>query len=150
MHAISGKISGLYTKQNSAQPGGGIDILIRGAGSINASNRPLYIVDGFPISEVEDMTGKDPKMNPGTQGVLNFLNPNDIESIEVLKDASATSIYGARAANGVILITTKRGKAGRTTVSYSTNFSVQKYTDKYDLLPLNEWMTLYKIGRAHV
>ena len=143
MHAISGKISGLYTKQNSAQPGGGIDILIRGAGSINASNRPLYIVDGFPISEVEDMTGKDPKMNPGTQGVLNFLNPNDIESIEVLKDASATSIYGARAANGVILITTKRGKAGRTTVSYSTNFSVQKYTDKYDLLPLNEWMTLY-------
>ena len=82
-------------------------------------------------------------MNPGTQGVLNFLNPNDIESIEVLKDASATSIYGARAANGVILITTKRKKAERTTVSYSTNFSVQKYTDKYDLLPLNEWMTLY-------
>lgn len=140
IHAISGKVSGLYTRQNSAQPGGGIDILIRGAGSVNASNRPLYIVDGFPISNVEEMQTGDAKMNPGTQGVLNFLNPNDIESIEVLKDASASSIYGARAANGVILITTKKGAKGRAVVSYSGQYSFQKYTDRYDLLPLNEWM----------
>ena len=79
-------------------------------------------------------------MDPGTQGVLNFLNPNDVESIEVLKDASATSIYGARAANGVVIITTKRGKEGKAKVSYSYNYSYQKYSDTYDLLSLPEWM----------
>ena len=79
-------------------------------------------------------------MDPGTQGILNFLNPNDVESIEVLKDASATSIYGARAANGVVIITTKRGKEGKARVNYSYNYSFQKYTDNYDLLSLQEWM----------
>jgi TonB-dependent SusC/RagA subfamily outer membrane receptor len=79
-------------------------------------------------------------MDPGTQGILNFLNPNDVESIEVLKDASATSIYGARAANGVVIITTKRGKEGKARISYSYNYSFQKYTDNYDLLSLQEWM----------
>ena len=79
-------------------------------------------------------------MDPGTQGILNFLNPNDVESIEVLKDASATSIYGARAANGVVIITTKRGKEGKARVNYSYNYSFQKYTDNYDLLSLKEWM----------
>lgn len=78
--------------------------------------------------------------DPGTQGILNFLNPNDVESIEVLKDASATSIYGARAANGVVIITTKRGKEGKARISYSYNYSFQKYTDNYDLLSLQEWM----------
>lgn len=140
-HALSGKASGLYIKQNSAQPGGGLDILVRGAGSVNASNDPLYIVDGFPIAKLDQASGGDAKMNPGTQGILNFLNPNDVESIEVLKDASATSIYGARAANGVVIITTKRGKEGKAKVNYSYNYSFQKYSDKYDLLSLQEWMT---------
>lgn len=140
-HALSGKAAGLYVKQNSAQPGGGLDILVRGAGSVNASNAPLYIVDGFPIAKLDQSNGGDAKMDPGTQGILNFLNPNDVESIEVLKDASATSIYGARAANGVVIITTKRGKVGKPRVNYSYNYSFQKYADKYDLLSLQEWMT---------
>lgn len=139
-HALEGKAAGLYVRQNSAQPGGGLDILVRGAGSINANNEPLYIVDGFPIAKLDQIATSDRKMDPGTQGVLNFLNPNDVESIEVLKDASATSIYGARAANGVVIITTKRGKEGKAKVSYSYNYSYQKYSDKYDLLSLPEWM----------
>lgn len=139
-HALEGKAAGLYVRQNSAQPGGGLDILVRGAGSINANNDPLYIVDGFPIAKLDQIASSDRKMDPGTQGVLNFLNPNDVESIEVLKDASATSIYGARAANGVVIITTKRGKEGKAKVSYSYNYSYQKYSDTYDLLSLPEWM----------
>lgn len=139
---LGGKAAGLYVHQNSAQPGGGTDILIRGAGSVNADNSPLYVVDGFPIAKLDQPGGGDAKMDAGTQGILNFLNPNDIESVEVLKDASATSIYGARAANGVVLITTKRGKTGTTRVTYSYDFSYQKYSDMYDLLSLREWMQL--------
>jgi TonB-linked SusC/RagA family outer membrane protein len=139
-HALAGKAAGLYVRQNSAQPGGGLDILIRGAGSVNASNDPLYIVDGFPIAKLEQEKGSNERMDPGTQGVLNFLNPSDIESIEVLKDASATAIYGARAANGVVIVTTKRGKSGRVRVNYSYEYSYQKYSDNYDVLSLQEWM----------
>ena len=93
-HALEGKAAGLYIRQNSAQPGGGLDILVRGAGSVNASNDPLYIVDGFEVSDID------------------YLSNSDIESIQVLKDASSSAIYGARAANGVVLITTKSGKSG--------------------------------------
>jgi TonB-linked SusC/RagA family outer membrane protein len=139
-HALEGKMAGLYIRQNSAQPGGGLDILIRGAGSVNSSNEPLYIVDGFPIAKLDQTKGNNQRMDPGTQSVLNFLNPNDIESIEVLKDASATAIYGARAANGVVIITTKRGKEGKARVNYSYNYSYQKYADNYDVLSLKEWM----------
>ena len=91
-HALAGKAAGLYVRQNSAQPGGGLDILVRGAGSVNAKNDPLYIVDGFPIAKIDQPRGVNDRMDPGTQGVLNFLNPNDIERVEVLKDASATAI----------------------------------------------------------
>lgn len=139
-HVLVGKAAGLYVRQNSAQPGGGLDILVRGAGSVNASNDPLYIVDGFPIAKLDQIETSDRKMNPGTQGILNFLNPNDVESVEVLKDASATSIYGARAANGVVIITTKRGKEGKARVNYLYNYSYQRYSDRYDLLSLQEWM----------
>lgn len=114
--------------------------MIRGAGSVNASNDPLYIVDGFPIAKIDQPGSNNGRMDAGTQGVLNFLNPNDIESIEVLKDASATAIYGARAANGVVIVTTKKGKEGKATVNYSYNYSFQKYTDNYDVLSLKEWM----------
>ncbi len=140
--ALNGKAAGMYVRQNSAQPGGGVDIFVRGASSINASNDPLYIVDGFPIAKLDQPSGGDAKMDPGTQSILNFLNPNDIESIEVLKDASATSIYGARAANGVVIITTKRGKTEMAKVNYSYDFSYQKYADMYDLLSLKDWMQM--------
>ena len=139
-HALAGKAAGLYVRQNSAQPGGGLDILVRGAGSVNAKNDPLYIVDGFPIAKIDQPQGVNDRMDPGTQGVLNFLNPNDIERVEVLKDASATAIYGARAANGVVIVTTKRGAEGKPQVDYSYNYSYQKYSDKYDMLSLQEWM----------
>ena len=139
---LKGKVAGLTIRQNSAQPGGGFDILIRGAGSVQASNQPLYVVDGFPITDIQqpDIPGR---YQTGTQSPLNSFNPNDIESIEVLKDASATSIYGSRAANGVILITTKKGKEGKPNVTYSDNFSFQKYNNNtFDVLPLNEWMVV--------
>jgi len=138
---LKGKVAGLMIRQNSAQPGGGLDILIRGAGSINASNDPLIVVDGFPISDLQQPESGG-RYQAGTQSILNSFNPNDIESIDVLKDASATSIYGSRAANGVILITTKRGSGsdGIPVVQYSTNYSLQKYNNSFDVLPLNEWM----------
>ena len=136
---LKGKVPGLFITQNSAQPGGGLDILVRGAGSVNASNAPLIVVDGFPITDLQQPeTGG--KYQAGTQSILNSFNPNDIESIEVLKDASSTSIYGSRAANGVILITTKRGTEGKARVDYSFNYTFQKYNNSFDVLPLNEWM----------
>ncbi|HMO63487.1 MAG TPA: TonB-dependent receptor [Ferruginibacter sp.] len=136
---LRGKVAGLTIRQNSAQPGGGLDILVRGAGSVNASNAPLFVVDGFPITDLQQPESGG-RYQAGTQSILNSFNPNDIESIEVLKDASATSIYGARAANGVILITTKRGKEGGLKVQYSNNFSIQQFKNPFDVLPLNEWM----------
>ena len=137
-HALQGKAAGLVISQNSAQPGGGLDIRVRGEGSINGSKTPLYVVDGFPITELEQPSTTNERMVAGTQSVLNFINPADIESIEVLKEA--TAIYGSRAANGVVLITTKRGKEGRTVVSYSGSYSIQQYTDNYDVYNLKEWM----------
>lgn len=139
-HALKGKAAGLMIRENSAQPGGGLDILIRGAGSQLASNAPLIVVDGFPVTELKQPESSEIRYVPGTQSVLNTFNPNDIESIEVLKDASATAIYGSRAAHGVILITTKRGKEGRPLVQYSTSYAYQKYQNSFDVLPLNEWM----------
>ncbi len=140
-HVLRGKAAGLQIVQNSAQPGGGLDILIRGAASINASNQPLIVIDGFPITDFQQPeTGN--RYDGGTQGILNSFNPNDIESIAVLKDASATSIYGARAANGVILITTKKGKTGKVQVDYSSSYSYQAYNDSFDVLNLPEWMQL--------
>lgn len=138
---LRGKVSGLQITQNSAQPGGGLDFQIRGAGSINASNQPLIVVDGFPITDFQQ-PGTGNRYSGGTQSILNSFNPNDIESISVLKDASATSIYGARAANGVILITTKKGVTGKVEVSYSSSISLQAYNDNFDVLSLKEWMKL--------
>ncbi|MEC7265237.1 MAG: SusC/RagA family TonB-linked outer membrane protein, partial [Bacteroidota bacterium] len=138
---LRGKVSGLQITQNSAQPGGGLNFQIRGAGSINASNQPLIVVDGFPITDFQQ-PGTGNRYSGGTQSILNSFNPNDIEAISVLKDASATSIYGARAANGVILITTKKGVSGKVEVSYSSSLSLQAYNDNFDVLSLQEWMKL--------
>ena len=140
---LKGKVAGLTVVQTSAQPGGGLDILIRGNGnpSGTADGRPLYVVDGFPINQDDTkQPGSGGRYNAGSESPLNSFNPNDIESIEILKDASSTSIYGARAANGVILITTKKGSEGTPKVSYSANYSIQKYNNPFDALPLNEWM----------
>ena len=137
---LSGKASGVQVLQTSAQPGGGVNIVIRGAGSVDAGNAPLYVIDGFPINNnsVEPGTGD---YSVGKRDPLSSINPNDIESIEILKDAASTAIYGARAANGVILITTKRGKEGRTNVDISYTGSVQKVDNYFDMLDAKEFMT---------
>ncbi|SDF04180.1 TonB-linked outer membrane protein, SusC/RagA family [Pricia antarctica] len=136
---LQGKVAGLQVTQNSAQPGGGLNFLIRGAASINASNQPLIVVDGFPITDFQQPESGN-QYEGGTQNILNSFNPNDIDDIQVLKDASSTSIYGARAANGVILITTKKGVAGKIQIDYSSSLSLQDYNDAFDVLKLKEWM----------
>jgi len=119
---LSGKVSGVNVSTNSGRPGGNTNIVIRGANSINSSNNPLYVVDGVVLSN--GVTDVSP---------ISYLNPNDIESMNVLKDASATAIYGARGANGVILITTKRGQSGGQ-ISYSSYASISKMARKLDVL----------------
>jgi len=113
--ALSGKIAGVQVNNNSGRPGGRSNVRVRGFSSINSSNNPLYVVDGIQLPQGT----KDQFSNP-----IDYINPNDVVSIEVLKDASSTAIYGARGANGVILITTRRGKSGEGKVTYDVDFSV--------------------------
>lgn len=140
-HALAGKAAGLQVSAVSAQPGGGTNFRIRGAASVNASNDPLIIIDGFPISTPNEDKIKTGKYSSGTtDNILASINPNDIESIEVLKDASSTAIYGARAGNGVIIITTKKGKTGAPKVTYSGTASVQTLANSYDMLDAKDFM----------
>jgi TonB-linked SusC/RagA family outer membrane protein len=122
---IQARVAGVQIVQNSGAPGGNVSVRIRGTNSINGTSEPLYIVDGIQISNGGGLTDISP---------LSTINPNDIESVEVLKDASATAIYGSRAANGVVLITTKRGKAGKTSVSYESYYGVQKVSKTIPVL----------------
>ncbi|WPP51895.1 SusC/RagA family TonB-linked outer membrane protein [Catalinimonas niigatensis] len=133
---IAGKAAGVQVVQNSAEPGGGISINIRGSGSINAGNSPLYVIDGLPIDNSAAVAGVGERFTTSrtTRNPLAALNPADIESIEILKDASATAIYGARGANGVILITTKNGTAGRFKVNYNGYYGAQNIANKIQLL----------------
>lgn len=127
---LQGKVTGMNSIQSSAQPGAGVSITIRGAASPSGNNAPLYVIDGVPL---QTNSTSEPGLKDAAydykSGVdrdpLNTINPNDIESIEILKDASAAAIYGASAANGVVLITTKSGKAGRTKVDYRGTFTTQ-------------------------
>ncbi|HEX8059683.1 MAG TPA: TonB-dependent receptor plug domain-containing protein, partial [Cyclobacteriaceae bacterium] len=132
LNAMKGQIAGVDVLQASGRPGQASSIAIRGRRSINAGNDPLIVVDGVPMTSGSNPTyrydagqGKSVKDNdvPATVGLQDF-NPGDIESIEVLKDAAATAIYGSRGANGVVLITTKRGKTGKTTVTYNGTYGV--------------------------
>lgn len=134
---LMGHAAGLTVRQNSAQPGGGIEVLIRGAASTGAGNDPLYVVDGFPIVNAGVNPGSGNQWSAGSNSPLSSINPNDIESIEVLKDASATAIYGARGANGVVLITTKRGTQD-TKVEYNMNVSLQTINKRPELLTASE------------
>jgi len=122
---LQARASGIQITQNNAAPGGNISVRIRGTNSINGSSEPLYIIDGIQISNGGAVTDPSP---------LSTINPNDIESVEILKDASATAIYGARGANGVILITTKRGKNGPSRVQMETYQGVQSVTKKIGML----------------
>ena len=127
LQALSGRAAGVQVTQNTGAPGGGISVRIRGTNSIQGSNEPLYVVDGFPIF------GSNPTV----------LNNADIESVEVLKDASATAIYGSRGANGVVIITTKQGKTGRTKVDFETSYSQQTLRKKLDMMNGQEYASFY-------
>ena len=129
---IAGKVAGVQITSNGGAPGSGSVIRIRGGASLNASNDPLIVVDGVPLS------------NSGIAGAPNALaliNPNDIETLTVLKDAAATSIYGSRASNGVIIVTTKKGKRGAPVLNFSTNVAVGTVAKKVDLLSADEFRT---------
>ncbi len=135
--AIQGKVPGVYVSQTSGAPGGSSSVRIRGVGT-TGGNQPLYVVDGFPISSGTMGTGRSSDKVDG----LSVINPNDIESIEVLKDAASAAIYGARAANGVILVTTKRGKAGQAKVSFNSSVGVQQLWKKPEFLNAEQFTTL--------
>jgi len=146
--ALQGKVAGLSISAQSGEPGAGYNIRIRGANSINASSEPLYIIDGVQM-ELSSTNGTESDYNSAGSDPLAFLNPSDIQSIDVLKDASASAIYGARGANGVIIITTKNGvdNAGKTAVTIDASVGISQVTRRYDMLNGQEWIN-YRWERA--
>lgn len=133
--ALQGRAAGVQVTATSGQPGGGINVRVRGVGSINAGNDPLYIIDGVQVAS-GGLSGVS------SSNVLASLNPNDIESIQVLKDAAASAIYGAQGSNGVVLVTTKRGKAGKTKFKVSFQEGQTSLLKKLDVLTASEFATL--------
>ncbi len=129
--ALQGRAAGVMATTSSGSPGASTTIRIRGTGSVNAGNDPLYVIDGFPT------------------GNLNTINPNDIESIEILKDASATAIYGSRGSNGVVIVTTKRGKEGQSNISFESYYGVQKVRRKIPLLNAREYAEFFNEARVN-
>jgi TonB-linked SusC/RagA family outer membrane protein len=140
--ALAGRMAGVQVNNNSGRPGGRTTIRVRGFSSINSSNNPLYVVDGVMLPQ-------------GTQNqfssAIDYINPNDIVSVEVLKDASSTAIYGARGANGVILVTTKKGKAGEGSVTYNVDFSVNTTgPNKPEVLNAKQYMAVEDLAWANM
>lgn len=142
---IQGKAAGVLVINNTGQPGGSTTVRIRGSSSIRSGNQPLFVIDGVPLS--------GGSARPGSQGgdfgndagnPLNYINPNDIASIEILKDASATAIYGSRGANGVIIINTKRGKSGAPTLDVSASSGISSVLKKPEILDANEYRQALK------
>lgn len=131
MQAIAGKMSGVQVVQNSGTPGGDVSILIRGVGTINDAS-PLYVIDGVPVS-----------------GGMWYLNPNDVESIDVLKDASATAIYGSRGANGVVMVTTKQAQEGHTEINFDYSYGIQHSAKTYKMLDASQYAALHNEMRTN-
>ncbi|HEU5146501.1 MAG TPA: TonB-dependent receptor [Chryseosolibacter sp.] len=129
--ALQGRAAGVLVTQNSASPGAPATIRIRGTGSVNAGNDPLYVIDGFPTDNI------------------NSINPSDIASIEILKDASSTAIYGSRGSNGVVLVTTKRGKSGRSTIDFESYYGVQSVRRKIPLLNAQQYAEFINEARIN-
>ncbi len=156
---LQGKVAGVQITQTTGAPGGNVNILVRGVSSITGGNQPLYVIDGFPVNISEgssnmlsfgssnysasDMAGSTTdRINP-----LTSINPSDIESIEILKDASATAIYGSRGANGVVIITTKRGSMGKSQFNIDVSYGVQEIANKLDMMNANEYAEYVAEGR---
>jgi TonB-linked SusC/RagA family outer membrane protein len=141
---LSGAVAGLNVTQSSGQPGSPAKIRIRGGNSINASNDPLYVIDGFPYFSDKSSTKVGLGGIEGESNPLNLLNPSDIESIEVLKDVSATAIYGSRGSNGVIMITTKKGRKGKNSVNYQYSIGSSQSAKRLNLLNASQWARMEK------
>lgn len=133
--ALQGQVAGLQISSSSGAPGGNTNILIRGIGSISGGNEPLFVIDGFPVS------------GAGVGNPLNTISPNDIESIDVLKDASATAIYGSRGSNGVIIVTTKRGKSGKAQIQVDAYTGFQQLGHKIQMMNAQEFARFTIDGR---
>ncbi|WP_394995152.1 SusC/RagA family TonB-linked outer membrane protein [Emticicia sp.] len=140
--ALSGRMSGVQVNTNSGRPGGRTTIRVRGFSSINSSNNPLYVIDGVMLPQ-----GNQSQFS----SAIDFINPNDVVSVEVLKDASSTAIYGARGANGVILISTKKGKASESQVTYSSDFSVNTIgPNRPEVLNAKQYMAVEDLAWANM
>ncbi len=135
---LQGRAAGVQVQQNSGMPGGGSSIRIRGVNSLQGSNEPIFVIDGVVI---------DASTGSASENALSSINPSDIVSMDILKDASATAIYGSRGANGVIIITTKRGKSGEARIVYDGSVGIQEMPKKLDLLNLREY-AIHKNARA--
>ena len=142
-NALQGAVAGLNVSTTSGQPGAVSNIRIRGGNSITGGNEPLYVIDGLIVYNDASSTKTGAAGNDASLDPLAFLNPSDIESIEVLKDVSATAIYGTRGANGVIIITTKKGSHGRNTINYSGTFGWSSAAKKLDFLNAQQFTELY-------
>ncbi|GAB3960087.1 TonB-dependent receptor [Spirosoma harenae] len=141
--ALQGKAAGVQINSGSGKLGQGIQVRVRGQSSVSASNQPLYVVDGTPVT-TDNLSFNSASTNP-----LADINPQDIESVDILKDASAGAIYGARAANGVVLITTKRGKAGRTNITFGAQYGSSKPTKKLQFLNTEQYVNFYNQAAAN-
>jgi len=146
---IQGRVAGVNVIQNGGEPGAPVSVRIRGGTSISASNEPLYVIDGVPIDNSNSspsLMGAGDTNTPtsGRKNPLVFLNPNDIESIDILKDASAAAIYGSRGANGVILITTKKGRKGHVEVNYDGYISTSSFLKDLPLLSAGQYRAFVK------
>lgn len=145
---LRGKVAGVQVTQSSGEPGAGISVRVRGNSSIRSGNGPLYVIDGVPLDGGNVSAGGGLTANNGAQDLgsssarnpLNFINQNDIESISVLKDASSTAIYGSRGANGVIVITTKKGKSSEPQLTYSTSVSFSKKAGDFGVMSADEFV----------
>jgi len=158
LSALQGRMPGVSITQTSSVPGGGFDVQIRGRNSLRTyattgydGNKPLYIVDGVPLPQVNDFnTGMASTILPYSESnPLNSINPDDIESLEVLKDADATAIYGSKGANGVVLITTKKGKKEKTEVNLRTSYGIGQMTNLPKMMTLNEYIAVRKLAFAN-
>jgi TonB-dependent starch-binding outer membrane protein SusC len=144
-NALQGRIAGVQVTQNSGNPGAAISVRVRGSSSISAGNQPLYVIDGLPLNQ-----GNFSQLGYGGQTIdaLSDLNPNEIESIEVLKDASAAAIYGSRASNGVVLITTRRGRTDRAEINFNSYYGTQSDWRRPQFLNTEQYVAVYQEGRA--
>lgn len=147
LEMMQGRVSGVNITQNNGEPGAGMSVRIRGTNSVRSGQDPLYVIDGVPLdnSNVTPTGGSAAGYGSGaSKNSINFLNPEDIESIDILKDASSTAIYGARGANGVVLITTKKGKQGKGVITYDGYTGISQIREKMDLLSPQEFRSYTK------